>query len=71
VLGLVAEGFSNRAMAARLFVTERTVEAHAKQVFLKLEIDQSRTTTVECSPSWRSYGRERPADPGRVEPPCD
>jgi DNA-binding NarL/FixJ family response regulator len=36
VLELVAEGMSNRAIAARLFVTERTVEAHIKQVFLKL-----------------------------------
>jgi DNA-binding NarL/FixJ family response regulator len=36
VLSLVAEGLSNRAIASRLFVTERTVEAHVKQVFLKL-----------------------------------
>jgi DNA-binding NarL/FixJ family response regulator len=36
VLALVAEGLSNRAVAVRLFVTERTVEAHVKQIFLKL-----------------------------------
>ena len=36
VLALVAEGLSNRAIAERLFVTERTVEAHVKQIFLKL-----------------------------------
>src|SRR5436305_10352023 len=36
VLGLVAEGLSNKAIAERLFVTERTVEAHVKQIFLKL-----------------------------------
>jgi DNA-binding NarL/FixJ family response regulator len=36
VLSLVAEGLSNGAIASRLFVAERTVEAHVKQVFLKL-----------------------------------
>ena len=44
VLALVAEGLSNRAIAERLFVTERTVEAHVKQIFLKLDL-----TTDPCS----------------------
>ncbi len=39
VLGLVAEGLSNAAIGARLFVTPRTVEAHVKQIFLKLRLD--------------------------------
>jgi DNA-binding NarL/FixJ family response regulator len=38
VLGLVAEGLSNLAIANRLFVTERTIEAHTKQVFEKLRL---------------------------------
>jgi DNA-binding NarL/FixJ family response regulator len=38
VLSLGAEGLSNKAIAGRLFVTERTVEAHVKQVFLKLHL---------------------------------
>jgi DNA-binding NarL/FixJ family response regulator len=41
VLGLVAEGLSNGAIAARLFVTPRTVEAHVKQIFLKLRLAAS------------------------------
>jgi DNA-binding NarL/FixJ family response regulator len=36
VLSLVAEGRSNRAIAETLVVTERTVEAHITQIFLKL-----------------------------------
>lgn len=42
VLSLIAEGMSNRAIATRLFVTERTVEAHTKQIFLKLGLTESR-----------------------------
>ena len=41
VLGLIAEGMSNRAIAARLFVTERTVEAHVTQIFHKLRLPES------------------------------
>ena len=41
VLGLVAEGMSNRAIASRLFVTERTVEAHVTQIFQKLGLAES------------------------------
>ncbi|GAB3847196.1 LuxR C-terminal-related transcriptional regulator [Dactylosporangium cerinum] len=36
VLGLFAEGLSNKAVAARLCITERTVEAHGTQIFQKL-----------------------------------
>jgi DNA-binding NarL/FixJ family response regulator len=41
VLGLVAEGMSNRAIAGRLVVTERTVEAHVTQIFQKLRLSES------------------------------
>jgi DNA-binding NarL/FixJ family response regulator len=39
VLALLAEGLFNRSIATRLFVTERTIEAHVKQVFLKLGLN--------------------------------
>jgi DNA-binding NarL/FixJ family response regulator len=39
VLGLIAEGRSNKAIAEELVVTTRTVEAHTKQIFTKLELD--------------------------------
>jgi DNA-binding NarL/FixJ family response regulator len=41
VLGLVAEGRSNAAIAAQLVVTPRTVEAHIRQILSKLDLNES------------------------------
>jgi DNA-binding NarL/FixJ family response regulator len=38
VLSLMAEGRSNQAIADRLFVTPKTVEAHTASIFSKLEL---------------------------------
>jgi len=41
VLSLMAEGRSNAAIAERLFVTPRTVEAHMRQILGKLDLPES------------------------------
>jgi DNA-binding NarL/FixJ family response regulator len=41
VLALMAEGRSNRAIAERLYITERTVEKHVKSILQKLGIPAS------------------------------
>ena len=41
MLALVAEGMSNKAVAERLFVTDRTVEAHMAAVFSKLGLGET------------------------------
>lgn len=41
VLGLMAEGRSNTAIAQRLKVGDRTLEAHIRQILIKLDLDQS------------------------------
>ena len=38
VLGLMAEGHSNRAIAEQLVVTERAVEKHVTSIFGKLDL---------------------------------
>ena len=41
VLALMAEGRSNQAIAQRLFVSAKTVEAHVRQILLKLDLPES------------------------------
>ena len=38
VLGLMAEGRTNRAIAAELYVSERAVERHVTSIFSKLDL---------------------------------
>jgi DNA-binding NarL/FixJ family response regulator len=41
VLGLMAEGRSNAAIAARLFVTEKAIGKHTNNIFSKLRLPPS------------------------------
>jgi DNA-binding NarL/FixJ family response regulator len=41
VLGLMAEGLTNTGIAKRLFLSERTVEAHVRHLLLKLGVPES------------------------------
>jgi DNA-binding NarL/FixJ family response regulator len=41
VLGLMAEGRSNAAIAARMFVTEKAVSKHTNSIFGRLGLPQS------------------------------
>ena len=70
VLGLMAEGRSNQAIAERLLITLRAVERHVTNIFTKLGLPASRTTIAAYSPSSRSYAADaaaREPTPGRPE----
>jgi DNA-binding NarL/FixJ family response regulator len=41
VLSLMAEGRSNRAIAAQLFLSQKTVETHIGQIFAKLGLEET------------------------------
>lgn len=57
VLGLVADGCSNRAIAKALFLSEATVKSHLVHIFTKLQVS-SRTAAVASA---RDRGYIRPA----------
>jgi ATP/maltotriose-dependent transcriptional regulator MalT len=48
ILELIAAGFSNREIAARLFVTENTVKTHSSRLFDKLNAKR-RTQAVQIA----------------------
>jgi DNA-binding NarL/FixJ family response regulator len=41
ILALIAEGWSNEAIASRLVITKRAVERHINSIFWKLELGDS------------------------------
>jgi DNA-binding NarL/FixJ family response regulator len=43
VLGLMAEGRSNTAIAEKLVITQRAVEKHVKNIFQKLNLTLAET----------------------------
>ena len=40
ILGLIAEGLSNREIGERLFVSENTVKTHSSRLFEKMEVSR-------------------------------
>jgi DNA-binding NarL/FixJ family response regulator len=46
VLRLVATGRTNRAIAGELFISERTVERHVSNIFLKLDLSSRAAATA-------------------------
>jgi DNA-binding NarL/FixJ family response regulator len=68
VLALVAEGWSNRAVAERLFVTVRTVESHVRTILVKFGVcaDDRVSRRVLLARLWtsRPAGVDDPAPAG-------
>jgi len=46
VLRLVATGLTNRAIAASLTISERTVDRHVSNIFIKLEVSTRAAATA-------------------------
>lgn len=46
MLRLVAAGHTNRAIAAELFISERTVERHVSNIFTKLDVSSRAAATA-------------------------
>ncbi|MGF3067379.1 response regulator [Facklamia sp. P12945] len=46
VLGLIARGYSNQAIAEELFITLKTVKTHVSNILSKLEVDDRTQATI-------------------------
>jgi DNA-binding NarL/FixJ family response regulator len=46
VLRLFAAGYTNRALAAELFLSERTIERHLSNIFTKLDLSTRAAATA-------------------------
>ena len=53
IMSLIAEGHSNREIAARLVLAEKTVKNHVNRIYAKLAAD-SRAAAIAC---WNDASR--------------
>ena len=70
VLRLMAQGYTNAGVAKRLFLSERTVEAHVRRLSASSTSPTARTPTAGCWPCSPIYAPARPSRPcGRARFP--
>ena len=71
VAELVAEGLSNKSVANRLFVTEKTVKFHLTNIYKKMSVKSRAQLIVWCVPHFNfieNGPRPRPDGRGHVSP---
>jgi DNA-binding NarL/FixJ family response regulator len=63
IVALVAQGYRNKEMAEKLFISEQTVKNHLQNIFDRLGVSARLELALYAIPQWAASSQTRPLTP--------